>query len=258
MTRAEYIAKLREDPSRAEILSDRAADIADTESAFKRRLAKIRESGEQMSQKEFEKWEADYADNWEYMRRDLERMDYDNDTQEAMEYQAKVQSRMFTSEGNLENSIEAYSGNFFHERMQVLRSAIEASDSKTKESDLRLLGSFWSSVAEHLDCRYMTQSEIRDQYGDSDWELRRFDQRRTEAHNSAITHLNMMNDIAKKYGAKPFTPRNFWTSRNQRQTSEMSNRMSYDRHVFEAFYTHAFGNERIAQIKRKHEQNRYW
>ena len=259
IARAEYIEGLRADPQRREILKSRAADIADTEDAFRGRLAKIREAGgDGMSQKEFERWEDDYADNWRYMQQDLARMDYDNSSQEAMEYEADVESVMFKSQANLDEAIEARSGDYFTQRARALREAIEASDEKTKQSDLSLVGSFWSSVAEHLEYRYTTQAELRDQYGDDMWSLQQFDERRTASHNDAIKHLNYLNDLARKYGTRPFTPRNFWTSQNQRQTPAMSSRMSYDRHVFESFYTHAFGKESVDRIRRKHERNSYW
>lgn len=257
ITRAEYIEGLRADPQRREILKSRAADIADTEDAFRGRLAKINEAGGEMSQKEFERWEDDYADNWRYMQQDLARMDYDNNSQEAMEYEADVESVMFKSQAHLDEAIEARSGDYFTQRARALREAIEASDEKTKQSDLSLVGSFWSSVADHLECKYTSTAELREEYGDDDWSLKQFEQRRTSAHNDAITHLNYLNDLARKYGTRPFTPRNFWTSQNQRQTPAMSSRMSYDRHVFESFYTHAFG-DRVDQIRRKHEQRNYW
>lgn len=258
ITREEYIEGLRADPQRREILRSRAADIADTEDAFRGRLAKIKEAGGEMSQKEFERWEDDYADNWRYMQQDLARMDYNNSSQEAMEYEADVESTMFASQAHLDEAIEARSGDYFTQRARALREAIEASDEKTKQSDLSIVGSFWSSVAEHLEYRYTTQAELRDQYGDDMWSLQQFDERRTASHNDAIKHLNYLNDLARKYGTRPFTPRNFWTSQNQRQTPAMSSHMSYDRHVFESFYTHAFGKESVDRIRRKHERNSYW
>ena len=185
-------------------------------------------------------------------------MDYDNSSQEAMEYEADVEAAMFSSESHLDEAIEARSGDYYTERSRALRDAINASGEKTKQSDLSLLGSFWSSVAEHLEYRYTTQAELRDQYGDDMWSLQQFDERRTASHNDAIKHLNYLNDLARKYGTRPFTPRNFWTSQNQRQTPAMSSRMSYDRHVFESFYTHAFGKESVDRIRRKHERNSYW
>ena len=258
ITRAKYIEQLRADPQRKELMRSRAMDIADTEDAFRGRLASIKEKGGEMSKKEFERWEDDYADNWRYLQQDLARMDYDNSSQEAMEYEADVEAAMFSSESHLDEAIEARSGDYYTERSRALRDAINASDEKTKQSDLSLLGSFWSSVAEHLEYRYTTQAELRDQYGDDMWSLQQFDERRTASHNDAIKHLNYLNDLARKYGTRPFTPRNFWTSQNQRQTPAMSSRMSYDRHVFESFYTHAFGKESVDRIRRKHERNSYW
>ena len=258
ITRAKYIEQLRADPQRKELMRSRAMDIADTEDAFRGRLASIKGKGGEMSKKEFERWEDDYADNWRYLQQDLARMDYDNSSQEAMEYEADVEAAMFSSESHLDEAIEARSGDYYTERSRALRDAINASDEKTKQSDLSLLGSFWSSVAEHLEYRYTTQAELRDQYGDDMWSLQQFDERRTASHNDAIKHLNYLNDLARKYGTRPFTPRNFWTSQNQRQTPAMSSRMSYDRHVFESFYTHAFGKESVDRIRRKHERNSYW
>ncbi|MBR6134048.1 hypothetical protein IKQ38_01025 [Candidatus Saccharibacteria bacterium] len=258
VTRAQYIERLRADPQRKESMRGHAMDIADTEDAFRVRLASIKEKSGEMSKKEFERWEDDYADNWRYLQQDLARMDYDNSSQEAMEYEADVEAAMFSSESHLDEAIEARSGDYYTERSRALRDAINASDEKTKQSDLSLLGSFWSSVAEHLEYRYTTQAELRDQYGDDMWSLQQFDERRTASHNDAIKHLNYLNDLARKYGTRPFTPRNFWTSQNQRQTPAMSNRMSYDRHVFESFYTHAFGKESVDRIRRKHERNSYW
>ena len=249
----EWLKQERSNPKRKKEISTFAETIADIESSFKKRLSDLRETNSKMSQKEFEKWEDGYADEWGYLQDSLAKIDYNGTTQQEVEYQASVQAPMFKSESGLYETIEAYSGEFFHERAHQLGLIIKNSDNETKESDLKTIVTFWYAVYEHLDHKYTTPNEIVELFGDSEYDFKRFEDSRTEAHNKAIDHLNHLNNLAKKYGSRPFTPRNFWTSYNQNQTQDMKNRMSYDRHVFEAYCIHAFG-DRAAQIERKHNR----
>ena len=231
-----------------------SGEIAEIQSFFRAKIQRDREAGKgEMPEKEFTRWEGDYADQWKYIQNQLTRLKLGTGNQESMEFEAEAEKIMFVSEDNLGETIEAQAGRFFEERSHALRDAIQESDSETKTEDLNTLGSFLTSVAEHLDYRYISYAEMRNSYGDSEYDMKRFDKRRTEAHNHAIEHLNKLNQLARKYETTPFIARDLWTSENQRQTPHMSKRMSYDRHVFEAYYTHAFGNL-VDKIKSEHEQ----
>ena len=240
-------------PEAKEYIESCAQDIADVQDYFRKKIKRNREEGKgDLSETDFCKLEKDFADQWSYIQRELSFLELNHGTQEGMEFEAEAERAMFV-EKELDETIEAQAGRFFEERSRALREAIENSDSETKEKDLDTLGSFLTSVAEHLDYRYIGFEEMRDTYGSSEYEMKRFDERRTDAHNNAIEHLNKLNHLAEKYGTTPFMARDLWTSKNQKQTPYMSKRMSYDRHVFESYYTHAFGNL-VSRIKAEHDR----
>ena len=141
---------------------------------------------------------------------------------------------------DLRDTIEAQCGRFYRQRSLALRDAIEKSNNDSKEDDLKLLSGFYLAVYDHLDLRYLSPEEVRYRYGN---DYKDYDDSRTAAHNNAISYLNTLNDLARKYHTTPFTPRNFWTSKDQDQTVEMSKRMRFDRDAVEGFYNIAFSEE---------------
>ena len=81
-----------------------------------------------------------------------------------------------------------------------------------------------------------------DMRGSDVWEFESYDRQRTKAHNDLIRHLNSLNDLARKYGVRPFTMRNFWTSETSLRSDPepVKQRMRHDRHQVEAYCRNAF------------------
>ena len=211
---------------------------------FAKRLLSIRASGGSMSAKEFEMWEDDFTTWWDIAQDEMSRGNLDFNARAEAE-QHVVTS---TDDSELYKTIEAQAGNFYFERTKALREAILASDPKTAEQDLAYLNAFPGVVARHLDFKYMTREEIID-YGPSEQ-----DRQRTAAHNEVIRHLNGLNDLARKYGTRPFTVRNFWPSDERRKTQAVQKVMRYDRDIVEEYYAIAFSGE---VRKREAEQERF-
>ncbi len=140
---------------------------------------------------------------------------------------------------NPDENIEADSGKFYIRRQRALNKAIEESDSKTKEEDLKAGDELYRFVGEHL-------------YYEHDYETRRsdlqaYDSRRHAAHNALINHLNHMNDLARQYGVTPFTFRNFedndFTYIKSSDVGGFTDaRSEYDRSTVEAYCRNAFSS----------------
>ena len=210
--------------------------------AFRKRCQK---EGRTISDKEFSIWEQrEYAESWQRLREYMNKCRVVTDEEEA-----EIEQPMFFtySESELHESIEAQAGNYYRERAHALRDTIIASNSPTKEADENRLLSFYTYVNRHLNYRYMTPLEIRLDYNDDPGG---YDRDRTFAHNNLILELNALNDLAKKYGTTPFTPRNFWTSAKRDQTAAVARRMRYDRDVVAEYCAVAFSEE-VARRDRK-------
>ncbi|MBR3256330.1 hypothetical protein IKG10_01530 [Candidatus Saccharibacteria bacterium] len=219
---------------------------------FRRRLSIIGQNGDEMSQKEFEKWEDCIAGEIGYAKEELRQW-----TDSRLETVADCEKSMLPfsmSESDCSTTIEAQAGRFFNTRIQVLIKAIQEvirkSDGETIESgknDLEYIRSFYPVVARYLDFLYMSKDDTAE-YGYAE-----YDKDRTWAHNMVIKHINGLNDLAIKYGVRPLTIRNFWPSdirRKNDQTLAVSRVMRYDRDVVEAYYTIAF-SEDIKQRERR-------
>ena len=225
-----------------------AEEIKILNGQFIKRRKAIKAEGGEMSEKEFLVWERDYADNWKRLQGHLR----DGELY-SMEDEAEVEGEMFFTkeESVLHETIEAQAGTYYRERAKALREAIMAGNDPKKEEELKILSGFYTAVNSHLDYKYMTPQDIRYEYAGNWGE---YDRDRTYAHNNAITHLNRMNDLARKYGTTPFTPRQFWTSEKRNQTPAVSKRMRYDRDVVEEYYAIAFSDE-VARRDRKLERD---
>lgn len=204
---------------------------------FIKRRQVVKAEGGEMSEKEFLVWERDYSESWKRLQGHLR----DGELY-SMEDEADVESAMFFTkdEATLHETIEAQAGAYYRDRARALREAIRASDDPHKEEDEDVLYGFFAAVSRHLDYKYMTPEDIRLSYGK---DYHEYDQDRTFAHNNAIRQLNKLNDLARKYGTTPFTPRQFWTSEKKDQTPAVSKRMRYDRDVVEEYYAIAFSEE---------------
>lgn len=211
-------------------------NVRDIQLDFARRNQTLAGEDSKMSEKEFLRWEEAAADELK-LAADEEKRGGLTLNQEA---EAKDEMVTYRVDTELHKTIEAQAANFYSERDAALRTAIRASDSEDKAKDLAYLNGFYASVAEHLDFKYMTPSDVQD-YGPNEYE-----RNRTRAHNETIRHLNGINDLARKYDTRPFTVRNFWTSdlRDRRgQTPAMARVMRYDRDIVEEYYAIAFGDE---------------
>ncbi len=215
-------------PGRAK---ERIGNMVDTQRAFEKQLERIAARGSAaISRKEFEAWEDDFAFDWDQAHQEMKRGKLDKVAQ-----QAEIEYPIMMSDGpTLEKTIEAQAGHFFFERSEALSQAIQSSEDPKRAEDLKRLGSFYTSVQKHLDFKY---TETR--YMDT-WEATSYDRQRTQAHNDLIRHLNELNALAKKYGTRPFTMRDFWTSDGVQSTNAIKQRMRHDRHQVEAYCRNAF------------------
>lgn len=245
---SEFSADFREKQRNSAVEEARyfAGEIYDIQMSFGGRLDKLSTENSKMTREEFEKWEDDFSDNWHRTRRIVQ----ENNMTSDQEAEAEEPMIAYTTDTLLHRTIEAQAGNWYHERQAALKQAISASDTpaEQKEQELQFLSGFYGAVSEHLDYKYMSQSDIAD-YG-----AQRYETDRTAAHNDAIDYLNNLNDLAIKYGTRPFTPRNFWNSRNKSQTIPMQKKMRYDRDIIEEYYAIAFSSDvRKREAKQQHD-----
>ena len=215
-------------------------ELADTNKDFVKFRKRLKQEGRTMSEKEFKAWEQElYAPWWKGICDHMRKCGANTE-----EEQAVIEKDLFFTydESELHETIEAQAGNYFHDRADALREAINKSDKseEEKKKDIDAISAFYTAVNWHLDYKYMSADEKRSM-STSDWQA--YERGRTSAHNGAISALNHLNDLARKYGTTPFTPRNFWTSNKSNQTPEVSRRMRYDRDVVEEYYAIAFSSE---------------
>ncbi len=203
----------------------------------------------EVSQKEFEIWEGELASSWAMLNKGM----IEGGIRHFPDKEASAQRAMFftTSEATLHETIEAQAGRFYRERAAALQAAIESSGAsdEVKQRQMELLSAFYSHVHRHIELKYIGPQEIRDEF--LSW--KEYDDTRTNVHNNVIDELNGLNDLARQYGLKPFTPRNFWDSRVTSQTPDMQKRIRYDRDVVEEYYSIAF-SDKVATERRKFQR----
>lgn len=219
-----------------------ATEIYDLQMDFAGRLEAL---DSPMSEKEYRKWEDDFSDNWGQITKQVQRHNL-GAKDEAIAEEPMI---AYTVDTELHKTIEAQAGNFYHHRQSALREAIQNSTKPddVKQKDLDFASGFATAVARHLDFKYMTHNDVL-AYGPD-----RYESNRTKAHNDAIDYLNDLNDLCREYDTRPFTPRNFWTSRKSNQTPEIQRRMRYDRDIVEEYYALAFSSD---VARREREQAR--
>ncbi len=230
--------------------AERFGDALDAEKAFDRRRGALAENGQEMTEKEFERWEDALADDLNYAEAQLTK------NSPSLEDIAEAEQKMIfsTNDQELSKTIEAQAGKFYRSRMQSLREAIQQFGGEDMDADLNSASDFYPAVMEHLDFKYMTPEDIHE-YG-----FDRYENNRTRAHNGAIRQLNKINDLAKKYHVRPFTVRNFWTSdlrRKEAQTPAVAKVMRYDRDLVEEYYAIAFSSESERRRKVQEQQSRF-
>lgn len=204
---------------------------------FGEKIEKLNTAGTKMSAVDFERWEDEYAEEFNTAKNSLY-----NDGKTFEEVAELMQGSIavhYRDEKNLMNTIEAQAGNYFYERRRDLYQAINDSDKsdekKAEEKDY--FNQLATAVFRHLSLKMMSPVQVRE-YG-----AHRHDEDQTSAHNEIITSLNTLNDLAKDYHLRPFTARNFVPSsaiERNKQTPAEKNIMSYDRYIVIAYYTIAF------------------
>ena len=138
-----------------------------------------------------------------------------------------------------DKSIEAESGNFYLRRQRALNKAIEESNDKDKEKDLKAGEELYRYVGEHL----YYEHDYETLHSDSEV----YQSKRRAAHNALINHLNHMNNLARKYSVRPFTLRNFedndFPYSGKFDIGGHTNaRAEYDRSTVEAYCRNAFSS----------------
>lgn len=222
-------------------------NIREFQKSFETRSRNLKASGDSMSQKEFEKWEDLAGDELKLAERERDKQYL------TIEERAECEQNMVATNGNVSKTIEAQAGNYYYERMDSLKQAIEKEGNENSEEELNYLKDFYPAVVKHLDFKYMTQDDIQS-YG-----YEEYDRKRTRTHNEVIKHLNGINDLARKYHVRPLTFRNFWSSDlvgMDAQTPAISKMMSNDRHTVEEYYEIAFSSE-VRRRKAKLERDSF-
>ena len=224
--------------SKSEAISDiekRADKCRKIEQNFEVRVRKANNEdyGRRLPAEEFEKFEDDYAEEWQGICDDSKHLRVSE--QASAE---KVMFRFYEDQRDLNKwSIDVYAGRFYSERSRALIDKIEASDSPSKEEDLKHIDGFYDAVEEHLYYRHMTPEEVRN-YGPE-----QADAERKNAHNDLIKYFNHMNELCDQYGSRRFTVRSFWDTSGfskSAQTGDMAHRLRIDRDIVEEYYANAF------------------
>jgi len=215
-----------------------AKTLSEIQLQFTNRIDNLRNSNTNMSEEEFAKWEDEYLGEATKMKVEIDEGNM-NLSNAASNIHFMVAFPGAGQEKNLNKTIEAQAGNYFFERSRKLRQEIEASDlnDEEKEKEKNLIEKFVGNAYEHIYLKYMDRDSVRS-YG-----FDRYERNRTDIHNKTIKSLNEINELAKKYKLKPFTPRNFWPSDivpKNRQSAELAKILRYDRDLVEEYYEIAF------------------
>lgn len=209
-------------------------NILEYQRSFETRSQTLADSGERMSKKEFEKWEDLVSDEYKRAKREEQNAGFEmQDVAESAQY-------MITSsvDSELSKTVEAQSAHFYYQRMSDLKEAIDNTGGDS--DDLEYVKSFYPAVAKHLDFKYMSRDDVAN-YG-----FKEYEESRTRSHNGVIEHMNGLNDLARKYGVRPLTFRNFWPSDlkpKDEQTPAEARVLRYDRDIVEEYYAIAFSSE---------------
>lgn len=146
-----------------------------------------------------------------------------------------------------DQTIEATTGIFYHERAFELQKAIRAGDSATSAAEFELVNHTLTKVSEYLLISSDSESKRRD--------LDYYRVQRQSAHNNMITHLNNLNALAERYGTERFTLRDFITddfnySQRLDRGGHLNHRAEYDRETVLAYFQTAFSQD-FAKMQRE-------
>lgn len=199
------------------------------------------------------------------------RIDYDNyviweeEAKEAflkmteMEYEANFKDtyekdtfeRIAVREGK--DSVEAYAGNFFNRRKNLLLEAIRNNENKeTMKRDLDTVESLLMFVAGHINA--ITNYEL------SRTNQEEYQRKRQAAHNAMIERLNQISELAEEYGTERLIFRNLKTNdfiydEHKDYSGQTNGRAEYDRSAAEEYVRLAFSRD-FEQIEAEEKRGR--
>jgi len=153
-------------------------------------------------------------------------------------------------QSKLERTVEVKSSDLYVSRREALQNKL---NEEGTEEEKHLLANTYGLILEYADYKFADTS------GYALFEHQMHDKMRTEAHNKVIEQLNAMNDLANKYGERPFTCRNFVTSRNYSEEKDKEFGMAYrdrassDRKIVDFYFSRAYES---AMIRAKRQAER--
>ena len=177
---------------------------------------------------EFEAAESEYAAAWNEIEKESRGLSRDE--------RAEAQAKAFFSESypTLDQTIEVKAGELYNDRSRELTRTIRETTGRNDSADEEVIAGFYRTVLSHVRAKSFINTELS---------IAAWDRNCQSAHNNVIRQLNHMNAIARKYGATPFTPRDFWTNEDYNSAPDPTKkRMLIDRYIVEQYYTLAFGD----------------
>ena len=199
------------------------------EQAFDRRV-----KDNKISETEFMKWEDEVGGAFFKMK------EAEYDACYASKYEKDRAEMISLSDRSV--TVEAYSGNFYDERKEVLKQKISQNENiAERDEHYDILGSLYDKVCSHIEAErdFELKNKDVDSYNDA----------RKNAHNSLITNLNQINALADEYGVRRLTFRNFLTNDDKNYNKSLDiyrdtdARYEYDRSSVEKYMRIAFAEE---------------
>lgn len=153
-----------------------------------------------------------------------------------------------------EETIEAASGIFYHERAEQLAQALRAAGADG-ETDLKTMGLTWRKVMNYLEATHDYDLLHEDYHS--------YQNGRRAAHNEMIRQLNTLNDLAERYQTPRFTIRNFMTNDFYYEARRdpgraLDHRANYDRESVMAYFALAFQQDFERERKRGERKERFY
>ena len=199
------------------------------EQAFDRRV-----KDNKISETEFMKWEDEVGGAFFKMK------EAEYDACYASKYEKDRAEMISLSDRSA--TVEAYAGNFYDERKEVLKQKISQNENiAERDEHYDILGSLYDKVCSHIEAErdFELKNKDVDSYNDA----------RKNAHNSLITNLNQINVLADEYGVRRLTFRNFLTNDDKNYDKSLDiyrdtdARYEYDRSSVEKYMRIAFAEE---------------
>ena len=199
------------------------------EQAFDRRV-----KDNKISETEFMKWEDEVGGAFFKMK------EAEYDACYASKYEKDRAEMISLSDRSA--TVEAYAGNFYDERKEVLKQKISQNENiAERDEHYDILGSLYDKVCSHIEAErdFELKNKDVDSYNDA----------RKNAHNSLITNLNQINALADEYGVRRLTFRNFLTNDDKNYDKSLDiyrdtdARYEYDRSSVEKYMRIAFAEE---------------